>query len=260
MCLLTYYPAGVGADSEALINGAVANPHGHGYAIVTGDRILVGRGMSAAEVIAEFTRRRQRYPDGPALFHSRYATKGIRATDNCHPFPLGRDGRTVLAHNGTLPKRVHPRAYDLRSDTRIAAEEFLPRHPFGSIDTHRGRRGLESWLGSNKLVILTINPAYEKQAYLFGEQAGTWDGGVWYSNRSYLPPSRRWPARPYLCPWCGHFDTRRPGRYCGRCGWCFDCDSSFPVCVCFDTTATDSEPTHRRSRAPAVVRRIDSAR
>ncbi|WP_280453082.1 class II glutamine amidotransferase [Nocardia cyriacigeorgica] len=242
-----------------MINGAVTNPHGHGYAIVAGDRILVGRGMSAAEVIAEFTQRRERYPGGPALFHSRYATKGVSDTGNCHPFPLGLDQRTVLAHNGTLPKRVHPRAYDPRSDTRIAAEEYLPLHPFGSIDTHRGRRGLESWLGSNKLVILTVDSTYRQQAYLFGEQAGTWDGGVWYSNRSYLPPSRRWPARPYVCPWCGHFDTRRPGRYCGRCGWCFDCASSFPVCVCFDTTATDNEPT-RRSSATKPVRRLDSAR
>ncbi|MFE3278408.1 class II glutamine amidotransferase [Nocardia sp. NPDC059239] len=89
--------------------------------MVTGTGILVGRGMDAEEVIDDFTAVRRRYPDRPALFHGRYATHGAVSIDNCHPFRLGRDRRTVLAHNGVLPRRVRPAPYDPRSDTRMNA-------------------------------------------------------------------------------------------------------------------------------------------
>ncbi|MEU7764981.1 hypothetical protein AB0B25_07640 [Nocardia sp. NPDC049190] len=235
MCLLTYFPPSVIPDPVALMFGASANPHGHGFAVIAGRRILVGRGMRAATVIDKFTQVRDRYPDGAALFHSRYATHGTHGRSNCHPFRVGGDPRTVLAHNGVLPKRVHPGPYDPRSDTRIAAEDYLPREPFGSIDTHRGGRGLASWLGSSKLVILTIDPAYQHHAYLFGERAGCWVDGIWYSNTSYLPPSQRWPPprpRRYLCGHCERLDLDHQGRYCSRCGWCFDCETAFPDCDC----------------------------
>ncbi|WP_181722932.1 class II glutamine amidotransferase [Nocardia gipuzkoensis] len=249
MCLLTYIPGNVAPDPVALAIGARANPHGHGFAIVDRRRILVGRGMNAERVIAEFTKARTEYPEGPALFHSRYATHGSIGLRNCHPFLLGGDARTVLAHNGTLPKRVHPGPYDRRSDTRIAAEEYLPKRPFGSIDTHRGARGLASWLGSSKLLILTVDPAYEHHAYLFGQRAGYWEGGVWYSNTSYLPPALRWPTRRrrYLCGYCQKIDLDRTGRYCGDCGWCFDCETTFPDCTCHTANTTSPQ---RRPRAP----------
>jgi len=233
MCLLTYYPAGAAIDTRALRFGAEANPDGHGFAIVTGGRIITGHGMKAHTVIATFARTRAEHPHGPALFHSRYATRGAIDLSNCHPFRLGGDARTVLAHNGTLPKRVHPRAYDRRSDTRIAAEDYLARQPFGPIDTAAGARGLSGWLGSSKLVILTVDPAYALTAYLFGERAGQWVGGIWCSNRSFLPPEQRWPARRRtVCGYCLDRDLERTSRYCRTCGWCFYCRSALSYCTC----------------------------
>ncbi|PPJ36471.1 hypothetical protein C5E45_20725 [Nocardia nova] len=233
MCLLTYYPAGAAIDTGALRFGAEANPDGHGFAIVTSGRIITGHGMNAHTVIATFARTRAEHPDGPALFHSRYATRGAIDLSNCHPFRLGGDRRTVLAHNGTLPKRVHPRAYDRRSDTRIAAEDYLPAQPFGPIDTAAGARGLAGWLGSSKLVILTVDPVYARAAYLFGERAGQWVGGIWYSNRSYLPREQRWLARRRMvCGYCLDRDLERTSRYCRACGWCFSCQSLFSYCTC----------------------------
>ncbi|WP_157101346.1 class II glutamine amidotransferase [Nocardia shimofusensis] len=258
MCLLTYYPPTVVPDPIALFYGAGANPHGHGYAVLTGTEIIVGHGMAAESVIEEFVAVRARHRHGAALFHSRYATQGARELGNCHPFPLGGDRRTVLAHNGTLPKRVHPRAYDPRSDTRIAAEDYLPGSPFGSIDTRRGARGLSQWLGRSKLVILTVDPAYQQQAYVFGEQAGIWEDGIWYSNTSYLPPARRWPGKyRYLCGYCWRFDVYRTSRYCGDCGWCFACRTPVPDCSCrpprpCEPGADISGPTVGRHRHAAV--------
>lgn len=255
MCLLSFFPARIGPDPDALRAGAWANPHGHGFAIVTGDRILTGHGMRGPQVIDAFTQLRARYPDGPALFHSRYATHGVIDLGNCHPFHLGGDERTVVAHNGTLPKRVHPGPYDPRSDTRIAAEDYLPGQPFGSLDSVRGFRGLESWLGRSKMVILTLDPAFEQRVYLLNEHLGYWDNGAWYSNLSYLPPTRRpnsW--RTVLCGHCGHIDIHRIGRYCHACGWCSACQHPFPYCECHTNTRRRAQPTsarpgNRRARA-----------
>ncbi|WP_433622093.1 hypothetical protein [Nocardia sp. CA-120079] len=201
--------------------------------------------MDATAVIDHFTAVRKRYPRCAALFHSRYATHGDRCVDNCHPFRLGGDARTVLAHNGTLPKRVHPGPYDPRSDTRIAAEEYLPSAPFGSIDTRHGAGGLRSWLGSSKLVILTVDPVYRHSAYLFSESAGRWDGGIWYSNTSYQPPAPRRPVRRVLCRSCLNVDFDRKSRYCTRCGWCFDCDTVFPNCECAGSHRAGGPPPQR---------------
>lgn len=250
MCLLTFLPPGTHPDVAALRNGARVNRDGHGFAVVTGTGILVGRGMDAEEIIDDFTTVRTRYPDRPALFHSRYATHGAVSIDNCHPFRLGRDRRTVLGHNGVLPRRVRPAPYDPRSDTRIAAETYLSRMPFGSFDTPAGRRGLESWLGASKLVVLTVDPSFRENAYVLNESAGVWDRGIWYSNPGYRPDtgsgllrSRAWL---YVCESCGDVDFSRRGRYCGRCGWCFHCANTFPHCDCL-----------RHSTTPAISMRRD---
>lgn len=252
MCLLTFIPASVAPDPAALRHGAEANPHGHGFAVIAGPVIVTGHGMNADEVIDLFARVRAQHPRGPALFHSRYATHGIRTVDNCHPFPLGGDKRTVLAHNGVLPKRVHPGPYDWRSDTRIAAEDYLPRQPFGSIDTHKGFRGLESWLGSSKLLILTVDPAFDQQVYLLNESKGQWDNGIWYSNSSYLTWSQRYPTRRRsACRGCETVDEYRVGRYCTTCGWCFACGNRFPHCECRRPRPRSTR--HRASKWPLAL-------
>ncbi|WP_433664758.1 class II glutamine amidotransferase [Nocardia sp. CA-128927] len=271
MCLLTYFPAGVAPDPQALLTGAETNPHGHGFAVIAEGHIIVGHGMNPETVIDQFTAIRTHHPARAALFHSRYATHGVRSLQNCHPFALGGDQRTVLAHNGVLPKRVHPGPYDPRSDTRIAAEDYLPGAPFGSIDTHRGARGLASWLGTSKLLILTVDPAYRHSAYLFGERADQWDNGIWYSNTSYRPFPTRWPAhmRSLMCWYCEEINPDRTSRYCGKCGWCFDCEAVFPDCECPDRASTEKAPpldrtpsqpqraltsvTHHRSRPRATA-------
>jgi hypothetical protein len=73
MCLLTFLPAAVMPDTDALLNGAEVNDDGHGFAIVTGDQILVRHGMAAEPMIEEFDAARRAHPHGPALFHSLFS-------------------------------------------------------------------------------------------------------------------------------------------------------------------------------------------
>ncbi|CCF63614.1 hypothetical protein [Nocardia cyriacigeorgica] len=238
MCILTFVKPGIAPNLDNLRAGALANPHGHGYAIHTGTDILVGRGMNADTLIDEFAAARSRHPDGPALFHSRLATHGPRNRDNCHPFAVGGDERTVMAHNGILPANVHPKPGDLRSDTRIAAENFLPARPFGSLDSWSGRERLEQWLGTDKMVLLTVDPAYRHPAYIFNEHRGHWNEGSWYSNDSYLLAA----TYGYLwefCDYCGEPDDNDLGPHCSYCGYCAECARPFPACVCPDLDGTD---------------------
>lgn len=254
MCLLSFFPAGVMPDADALENGAIFNDDGHGYAIVvpSARRIIVDRGMDAKEMIKSFVDARRVFPDGPALFHSRMTTDGVTNLLNCHPFPIGGDCRTVLAHNGIMPLR--PSKGDPRSDTRIVAEQHIPR-AYGTLRRRRARLAFERWLGSwNKVVILTVDPRYRDHAFILNEDEGIWDGGTWYSNSMY----QDWRVRTKVPPawlddddWTmdvirtadgnvatGHcWACQAPVDYslgeCPLCGICFDCGEKPERCLCY---------------------------
>ncbi len=175
------------------------------------------------------------------MFHSRFATHGSVTKANIHPFPIGQDRLTVLAHNGVLPVTVRPRRGDRRSDTRIAAQEFLSTEPFLSLERAATRGRIERWLGpDNKLVVLTVNPRYPASAYLFNEESGQWDNGIWYSNHDYLPD--RYPeidldfwAPEAACPFCGSVGLFDPAlelcTVCGACPVCGQCEGECgPFC------------------------------
>ncbi|MGI5213337.1 class II glutamine amidotransferase [Plantactinospora sp. CA-290183] len=252
MCLLTFFPAGVLPETSALINGTYTNGDGHGFAIVAENQILVRHGMDGEAMVDAFAAARQEHPDGPALFHSRITTAGRTNVDNCHPFQVGGDRRTVLAHNGVLPHNVQPAMGDSRSDTRITAEDFLPRQ-IGSLHLRRNRLLFERWMTPhNKMVILTVNRRFKKRAYILNEDSGIWDGGIWYSNDSYLPLDPRWANSRWdwplwgravadldRCMQCNALVDLDDGA-CWYCGWCFDCGELPQDCFCYTPAALDS--------------------
>jgi hypothetical protein len=254
MCLLTFLPAGVMPDVAALLNGAYLNDDGHGFAIVAGDHLITRRGMDAEAMLDAFDALRHQHPHGPAMFHSRLSTHGERGIDNCHPFPIGGDERTVLAHNGILPAVARPAKGDPRSDTRITAEEFLPL--FGPLRTRRARLAFQRWMTPrNKVVILTVDRRFKQRAYILNERSGIWDGGIWYSNDGYLPlPPDHWalandsrwdwspPDRPgHVLDWCGYCRAiiDLADDQCRCCGWCRDCGEMPEDCLCYTPAALD---------------------
>lgn len=188
MCLLVVYKQGAQPNREHLLCSARSNDDGHGYAIVVGDEVIMGRGMDFNAMLEEFCEMRSLHPQGVAMWHSRLTTHGVSDTENVHPFIVPGTNTSVVAHNGVLPSSVHPLKGDLRSDTRIFAEDVLMRQ-FPVLDSPRTRRRLERWIGTyNKVLVLTTDPRYRDNAYLFNEKAGHWVGGdTWYSNESYLP-------------------------------------------------------------------------
>src|SRR5487761_1838922 len=175
MCLLTVALPGITQSTEDLEMACCNNPDGFGYAVHTGKRIVTGRGMDAKTLIARYLADRARFPDGPAMFHARFATHGTESIDNCHPFRVGGDAKIVLAHNGILPITVAKREH--RSDTRIYSEEVLPKIGVRSLDDPAWVAATEEWLGGNKVVVLSASPNLAQPIYLLNEELGDWTGG-----------------------------------------------------------------------------------
>lgn len=227
MCMLTYFPGGVLPDAAALANGAEMNPHGHGYAVVTEQGIVVGKSFDFEESLDKFTCLRREHPAGPALFHSRFRTHGKTSEANIHPFKVQLRSTTVLAHNGILPSSVQPSRRQKKSDTRIFAEDCLGKSIPDWFDDDSVRSALERWLGPwNKVVVLTVDPRYAKQSYLFNENAGIWEDGIWYSNSDFRPlVPMAGGGYSGMCIACDSVDTADLTGICVVCGSCVECAS-----------------------------------
>lgn len=189
MCHLLYSAPGTIVPESHLINAALANQDGYGWAMVSDGALTVHKTMDADESIQTFLTARAANPQAHMLWHSRWSTgggtddKGNPTLAGVHPFYVGRDKLTVVAHNGYL-SGARPSIGDGRSDTHKFAQSLLPG--WGHLDQDGVQRKVANFCGSsNKLVILTANAAkYEKVVYLVNQSQGTWDkdSGVWHSN------------------------------------------------------------------------------
>ena len=190
MCMLCVIPPNVLPSREKLENSALNNPDGFGYAIAIPqeNRILVHHTMNADEAVNKFLEDKAKYPKGYAIWHARLATQGSNSLENCHPFYVGKDKKSVLAHNGVLPFADEGEKKSLldRSDTRIFAEHVLPRMGgVSALDDDHMYQALHEITAGSKVAILTVNPVAQYQLYLLHEKSGKYDEQkVWWSNDS----------------------------------------------------------------------------
>lgn len=254
MCLLVVCSPDSTPKKKDLECASCNNPHGFGYAIITPNGIVTGRGMSSKKIIKEFLEVRKQFPSGYAMFHARYATHGVKNEENCHPFKVGNSTQTYLAHNGILDIDIH--ATDRRSDTRVFAEDVLPA--MGGVqvlDNDNAWKILSKWASGNKIAILTTDPSAQNGCYIINESAGHWDeSGMWWSNSTYKPStytaygwheSELWKRdekasqldddNTYSCPSClseGYEDANP--YYCEQCTTCFECRGLYgDTCQCW---------------------------
>jgi len=261
--MLCVIPPNVLPSREKLENSALNNPDGFGYAIAIPEeqRILVGHTMNADEAINDFLALKAKYPHGYAMWHARLATHGSMCLDNCHPFQVGKDSKTFLAHNGILPT-VHEKSD--RSDTRILAETILPRMGgVTALDDPQMWAVLEEFTAGSKVAVLSVNPKAKYQIYLLHEKSGKYDESeVWWSNdscyityytgtKTKLSYDSHYPSviggtssvRPTLdwalCTVCAtEFDTWE-NVFCPRCSACLECTQSRVSCMCYNPADKD---------------------
>ena len=282
MCLLTFFQEGVMPDTNALEHGALFNSDGHGFAIIINGRIHIRKDLNADRLISEFDTLRSRHPEGPAFFHSRFTTDGIDGKYNIHPFEVRGLKSTVMAHNGIFPDKARPKTGDIRSDTRIVAEEIIPKSGF-PLWTRRGRRSFGRWMGTgNKVAILTLDKRFLRSWYIINEQEGHWDDGIWYSNGGYQPritvpanweyTAGGWKSGSYddyrswweeqdrtgidcvLCQSKGTVSVVT--NFCDLCDSCQDCTMTLEDCFCYTPVALD----HRLIGEKAIAASLERAR
>jgi glutamine amidotransferase len=217
--------------------------------------------MSAKKSIKRFLELREQYPDGYAMWHARYATHGVKNEANCHPFKVGgTEYDTYLAHNGVLDILI-PKD-DKRSDTRIMAEELLPRlGGVSALDDEYVYDMISSWSSGSKVAVMTNDPSAKYRLYIINESAGTWDDqGIWWSNQSHKPVvsiSNSYSydyTQPsvydiiavdeevgvYQCPNCeALIDLEENDIWCTMCDSCLDCKSSIVECLCWSPDTKD---------------------
>ena len=179
MCLLVVASPNSTPKRKDLECASCNNPHGFGFAVITPNGIVTGRGMSAKKVINRFLEVRKQYPDSYAMFHARFATHGVKNEENCHPFKVPSNPDTYLAHNGILDIKIA--AGDRRSDTRIFAEDTLPAMGgVAALDDDHVWAMVSKWSSGSKIVIFTLDPNAKEQCYIINEAAGHWDNdGMW---------------------------------------------------------------------------------
>lgn len=187
MCHLILSPADTSPTEMQLLNAGQSNPDGYGWAAVIDGEIVMHKTMNLRESVDSFLEARKLHPSVPMLWHARWATHGTTNEYNVHPFYVGRDKKTVLAHNGVLGEPARPDKDDNRSDTHKFAQSILPG--WGHLDQEGVQRKVSGFCGnSNKLVILTANTEkYAKSVYLVNGSLGQWDKdtGCWHSNSDH---------------------------------------------------------------------------
>lgn len=262
MCLLVVCEPNSTPNADDLHTSACKNPHGFGFAIIAGDKIISERSMSASKSIARFLELREQYPDGYAMWHARYATHGVKNEYNCHPFKVGDSDLTYLAHNGILDVTIAKS--DKRSDTRVFAEDTLPLiGGVSALDDDTVWTMVSKWASGSKICILTLDPSAKHNFYLINDSLGHWDdNGIWWSNSSYkathtstthIPTTTAWSldddddkAYQYAlmeyraeqdldaCPYClTTVDLDDNPYFCGECKFCFDCGDIVEECLCY---------------------------
>ena len=257
MCLLVVCNPNSTPSREHLTTASCSNPHGFGFAIETPTGIITERSMSAKKSINRFLELREQYPDGYAMWHARYATHGVKNESNCHPFKVGgTEYDTYLAHNGVLDILIPTN--DKRSDTRIMAEELLPRlGGVSALDDDYIFDMVSSWSSGSKVAVMTNDPSAKHRLYIINESSGSWDDqGIWWSNKSHLPvvptttkytyePSAYdiidyTITDPYYCPNCqALLDLEENDLWCTMCDSCLDCSTPVSDCLCWSPDDKD---------------------
>jgi hypothetical protein len=188
--------------------------------------------------------------------------------DNCHPFRVGGSRDTILAHNGILSNVKIPTG-DKRSDTRVFAEDLLPKR-LNILDSKKKFKKLEKWAGGSKVAVFTTDRRLQKAVYIINEKLGHWDDdGLWWSNGSYKPSLYTYPKMPtsrwipsydiangtskyvingddmtefveegMACSYCAHFFGEPDffHGYCQTCWTCIECQDFEESCMCYRPT------------------------
>ncbi len=173
MCLIIASPEGLRPDMDIVANAVLDNPHGWGVVSAHQGKLTVTRGFRLPGLY-----RAIRKLKGPYLIHFRLATHGAVNIGNCHPFKVNPD--CYMVHNGILRiPLIDTRYSDSWHFAANYVRPYLVTHGYSNLI-----QDAEQFIGRyNKLAFIQRNG----EVLIANELAGTWKGGLWYSNDHSFP-------------------------------------------------------------------------
>ena len=178
MCLAIFQPVGKIVPKNHLENGFRCHGDGCGIAWAEGGKLHVKKGVGMK--FEEFYEAYEAVKQYPCLIHFRKSTSGKIDEANCHPF-IFNEGKLAAVHNGMLNIKCNDKDF---SDTyhfiTLVLDPIIRKYKIPLNDGPLNYLVCTS-IGSDKLAVMDGNG----KTYIFNEEKGTWDEGIWYSNTSY---------------------------------------------------------------------------
>jgi hypothetical protein len=180
MCILIHIPSKAQRPNEAVLRECwTSNPDGAGfmYPDKTRNILAVSKGHMTLDALLEAFKG---VPDKvPVSVHFRIRTHGAKSPEMTHPHIVWPD-EVAIAHNGILA--IGGDAKSDESDTARFARHVLAKLPKKWFLDAALVHLVEEYMGrGNKMVAMDKSG----QVAILNETAGTWEGGVWYSNQSF---------------------------------------------------------------------------
>ncbi len=179
---------------EHLKSGFQANRDGAGFAVANQGKLTIKKGFFSMDKLAQAI---EPHAGCPMLIHFRFATHGTVNKFNCHPWSIC-GGKYAMIHNGVLNIQSTPE----KSDSGHFADAVLSPMIERMIDTHPGvvKFAVEQMIGNgNKIAVM----GRDGLATIYNENAGVWDGGIWYSNTGYKLAKNHFSLWKDSCDYCG---------------------------------------------------------
>lgn len=214
MCIIAAKPAGIAMPSRDTIRTMWdGNKDGAGLMYVADGRVHIFKGFMKYKAFAKKLDELEKKLDltkTPVVMHFRITTHGGTKPENTHPFPItdsvGALKKLVantdvgVAHNGIIP--IHPRA-GISDTMEYIASQLAPL-----------KRALPRFYDNKHAMTLIENAIESKMAFLTKEgkiyTVGHFieDGGILYSNGSYIKPSMRYRSTSVSCYGNWDYDWR----------------------------------------------------
>ena len=177
MCIAVVNPKAVTLKKQILQNCWDNNNDGAGILYVQDNKVVAKKEMNDFNVFYSYYQEAKRSGNDIVL-HFRIGTSGGVNEHNCHPFHVNDD--TWFVHNGMLDVVV-PHNSPI-SDTQIFNNAFLKGLPSDFMYNDTILDLIEYTIGSgNKFIFFNEHGHWR----IVNEQAGSWDLGCWFSNKSY---------------------------------------------------------------------------
>lgn len=197
MCIIVAKPTNVAMPTEETLRTCfTANSDGAGLMYVNEGKVVIKKGFMSYKGFNDYLKalgEKIDLTESALVMHFRISTQGLVDGGNCHPYPITNDEKALRAlsftsdigmvHNGVIRPYSTYKAGSVLNDTQLFIKECVTtfyEYDSNFYENQNVMAILEKVAGS-KLCFLDT----KQELHMVGDFIN--DGGVFYSNNSYVP-------------------------------------------------------------------------